>query len=212
MSTDIRHSGSRAPASGSTDRDLAFHPQRVVACARYAYSAMRTLVLDPPPELEDLLERRRRMGGDRHDEVWEGVYHMVPGPDAPHSFVAQQLAVLLDAPARAAGMYVGMEFNVGLGVEDFRVPDLGVHRELRSGTWVPTAAIVVEILSPTDEAWQKLPFYAERVINELLFVDPADRSVTWLALQDGEYRPVKRSQLIDLGASELAQRIDWPPE
>jgi len=173
---------------------------------------MPTLILDPPPAgLEELLEQRRRMGADRHDEVWEGVYHMVPGPNAPHSFVAHHVSVLLDAPARAAGLHVGMEFNVGLGVDNFRVPDLGVHRELRTGTWVPTAAIVVEILSPTDEAWQKLSFYAERGVDELVFVDPAERSVTWLALQEGEYRPVERSGLIDLGAAELAQRIDWPP-
>ncbi len=177
------------------------------------FGDMPTLILDPPPAgLEELLEQRRRMGGDRHDEVWEGVYHMVPGPNAPHSFVAQQLAVLLDAPARTAGMRVGMEFNVGLHKDNFRVPDLGVHRERRPGVWIPTAAIVVEILSPTDEAWQKLPFYAERGVDELLFVDPATRSVTWMALGEGEYQPVDRSQLIDLSASELAEGIDWPPE
>jgi Uma2 family endonuclease len=177
------------------------------------FGDMPTLILDPPPAgLEELLEQRRRMGADRHDEVWEGVYHMVPGPNAPHSFAAQQLAVLLDAPARAAGLHVSLEFNIGLDKDNYRVPDLGVHRERRPGVWIPTAAIVVEILSPTDEAWQKLPFYAERGVDELLFVDPATRSVTWMALGEGEYRPVDRSQLIDLDASELAQRIDWPPE
>jgi Uma2 family endonuclease len=174
---------------------------------------MPTLILDPPPhQLEELLEQRRRMGADRHDEVWKGVYHMVPGPGAPHSFVAHQVSVLLDAPARAAGLYVGLEFNVGLSKDDYRVPDLGVHRELRTEKWVPTAAIVVEILSPTDEAWQKLPFYAEHGVDELLFVDPVKRSVTWLALRDGSYDPVEHSALIELSASELAQRIDWPPE
>jgi Uma2 family endonuclease len=173
---------------------------------------MPTLILDPPPYLfEELLEHRRRMGADRHDEVWKGVYHMVPGPNGPHSFTAQKLAVLLDAPARAAGMHVGMEFNVGESVDDFRVPDLGVHREQGFGTWAHTAAIVVEILSPTDEAWQKLPFYAEHHVDELLFVDPAERSVTWMALTDGEYRQVERSAVIDMSAGELAARIDWPP-
>jgi Uma2 family endonuclease len=101
---------------------------------------------------------------------------------------------------------------VGLGKENFRVPDLGVHRKRHSGTWVPTAAIVVEILSPTDEAWEKLPFYAERGVEELLFIDPTERSVTWLALHDGDYRQVDRSDVIDLSASELAQRIDWLDE
>jgi len=40
----------------------------------------------------------------------------------------------------------------------------------------------------------------------------ARRSVTWLALNEGEYRPIERSGLIDLGASQLAELIDWPPE
>ncbi|HUB73372.1 MAG TPA: Uma2 family endonuclease [Solirubrobacteraceae bacterium] len=173
---------------------------------------MPTLILDPAPhQLEELMEQRRRWGADRHDEVWEGVYHMVPGPGMPHSRTVQQLSVLLDAPARRTGLYVSSEFNVGYGKEDFRVPDLGVHREERSGTWVPTAAIVVEVLSPTDEAWQKLPFYAAHEVDELLFVDPAERTVAWLALHDGEYSHVERSAVIELSAAELAERIDWPP-
>jgi len=173
---------------------------------------MPTLILDPAPhQLEELMEQRRRWGADRHDEVWEGVYHMVPGPGAPHSFLAKRLVPLLDPPAQAAGLHLGMEFNLGQGKDDYRVPDLGLHRELRTEKWVPTAAIVVEILSPEDEAWQKLPFYAAHEVDELLFVDPAERTVAWLALHDGEYGRVERSAVIELGAAELAERIEWPP-
>jgi Uma2 family endonuclease len=176
-------------------------------------SAMPTLILDPlPVELEKLLEKRRRMGADRHDEIWEGVYHMVPAVGMPHSDIAYQLTRLLDAPVRAAGLRASLEFNLGEGIEDFRIPDLGVHRERVGGTWLSTAAIAVEILSPNDEAWQKLPFYAEHNVDELLYVNPAERSVTWMVLRDGEYQRVERSCLIDLGAAELAERIDWPPQ
>jgi putative restriction endonuclease len=172
---------------------------------------MRTLVLDPPPpQLEELLERRRRMGADRRDEVWAGVYHMVPSPNGAHSSIAHQLGVLLDAPARAAGLHMTVEFNMGVK-DNFRIPDLGVHRERRSETWIPTAAIAVEISSPHDETWEKLPFYAEHEVDELLIVDPQARSVTWLVLQGGEYRPVDRSEIVDVSASDLASRIDWPP-
>jgi len=171
---------------------------------------MRTLVLDPPPpQLEELLERRRRMGADRRDEVWAGVYHMVPSPNGAHSSIAHQLGVLLDAPARTAGLHMTVEFNMGVK-DDFRVPDLGVHRGTPSGVWVPTAAIAVEILSPEDETWEKLPFYAEREVDELLIVDPQAHSVTWLALRDGEYRPADRSEIIDMRAAELADGIEWP--
>jgi hypothetical protein len=40
--------------------------------------------------------------------------------------------------------------------------------------------------------------------------DPQERSVSWLALEDGEYRPVEHSGLIDLGAQGLAEQLDWP--
>lgn len=68
----------------------------------------------------------------------------------------------------------------------------------------------MRFLSPDDETWQKLPFYAEHKVDEVLVADPAERTVTWLALRDGEYAPVERSGLIDLGPAELAERIDWP--
>ncbi|MHB8691966.1 MAG: Uma2 family endonuclease [Solirubrobacteraceae bacterium] len=173
---------------------------------------MPTLVLGPPPpELAALLERRRRAGVDRLDEVWQGVRHMVPGPSFEHARVAQQLAVLLDGPARAAGLVPTMsEFNLGEGEHDFRVPDGGLHRPGAAGVWLSTAALVVEILSPGDESWQKLPFFAAHHVDEVLIVDPAERTVTWLALRDGEYAPVGRSGLIELGPTELAEQLDWP--
>lgn len=173
---------------------------------------MPTLVLDPPPhELKELLRRRERSGLYRLDEMWEGVLHMVPAPSGEHAYVAQQLAVLLDGPARAAGLVPAMhEFNLGSSEEDFRVPDGGLHRAIPRSVWHPTAALVVEIVSPGDESWQKLPFYAAHKVDELLIVDPSEPAVRWLALADGEYREVQRSGLIDLGSGELVGQIDWP--
>jgi Uma2 family endonuclease len=171
---------------------------------------MRTLVLDPPPPaLQELIEQRRRTGADRHDEVWEGVYHMIPGPNIGHSLIAAQLAVLLDAPARANGLLVSTEFNLG-AKDNFRVPDLGVHREPRPGSWVPTAAIAVEVLSPGDDTWEKLLFYAQHKVDELLIVDAIGHSVTWLGPREGGYRPIDHSEILDLGAAALTARIDWP--
>ncbi len=148
---------------------------------------------------------------DRLDEVWQGVRHMVPGPSLEHARVSTQLALLLDQPARAAGLLLAMsEFNLGESEHDFRVPDGGLHRPGAAGVWHATAAAVVEILSPDDESRQKLPFYAEHDVDEVLLVDPAERTVTWLALHAGEYQPVERSGLIELGPTELAQLLDWP--
>ncbi len=41
-------------------------------------------------------------------------------------------------------------------------------------------------------------------------VDPAERTTTWLALRDDEYKPVERSGLIGLGPAELTEQLDWP--
>jgi hypothetical protein len=115
---------------------------------------MTTLVLGaPPPELEALLERRRRAGVDRLDEVWQGVRHMVPGPSSEHARISQQLAEILGPPARAAGLLPAMgEFNLGESEYDFRVPDGGLLHPGAAGVWLSTAAVVVEILSPDDES------------------------------------------------------------
>jgi hypothetical protein len=172
---------------------------------------MPTLVLDPPPaQISELLDHRRRTGADRFDEVWEGVYHMVPGPSHAHGRTEAHVLALLRASAMDAGLELTGQFNLGDSEHDFRVPDGGAHRPGAGEMWHPTAALVIEIVSPGDESWQKLPFYAKHRVDEVLIIDPAERTVTWLALREGEYRPVARSGLIKVGASELAGQIDWP--
>jgi Uma2 family endonuclease len=149
---------------------------------------MATLVRDPQPaEFEALLERRRRLGQDLLDEVWEGVYHVSPAPHSRHANVQQQLAVLLDALARKAGLLprVGI-FNLG-GPEDYRVPDGGLLRLASDAVYLPTAALVIEIVSPGDKSWEKLDFYASHDVDELLIVDPELRKVDWLVLRHGAY-------------------------
>jgi Uma2 family endonuclease len=173
---------------------------------------MRTLVLDPSTAgLDALLERRRRSGLARLDEVWGGVLHMIPAPSFAHARVAQQLAELLGPLARDAGLECAMhEFNLGDSEADFRVPDGGPLRPGAHGTWLATAALVVEIVSPGDETLQKLPFYATHKVEEILIVDPLQRTVKWLGLTQGAYRELPHSALVDLGAQRLAERIEWP--
>jgi Uma2 family endonuclease len=171
---------------------------------------MRTVVLDPPTAgLDEVLERRRRSGLDRRDELWKGVLHMVPAPGYKHFRLDQQLAELIGPAAKTAGLVFGGEFNLG-DRDDFRVPDRGLHRAADRDDWQRTAALVVEIVSPGDESWEKLGFYAARDVDEVLIVDPQKRSVDWLGLNEGEYRPIERSGLIELGADELREQIDWP--
>jgi Uma2 family endonuclease len=169
------------------------------------------LVLDPPTAgVGDVLEGRRRSGLDRLDEIWEGIYHMVPAPSGPHAAIESQLHRLLGPVAMAVGLNMIGQSNLGESEHDFRVPDSALHRSSPTGVWNPTAALVIEIVSPNDETWEKLPFYAAHDVDEVLIVDPQERSVSWLALEAGQYRPVEHSGLLDLGAQALAEQLDWP--
>lgn len=172
---------------------------------------MRTLLPDPPPaEIEAFLERRRRLGQDRKDEVWEGVLHVVPAPSHRHATLSAQVKALLRAPAHDAGLEVSYEFNLGDSQDDFRVPDGGLHHPGAPDMWHPTAALVLEVISPGDETSEKLSFHRDHHVEEVLIVDPDERAVSWLGLSEGTYRPIDASRLIDLGPRELSRRIGWP--
>ena len=172
---------------------------------------MRVLSTDPPPaEIETLLERRRRSGIDRFDELWDGVLHMAPMAHSRHGKVQAQLFEFLGPLARSAGMSTCGEFNVG-EQNDFRIPDGGLLIPGSHAVFHATAALVFEVLSPGDETFEKLPFYAAHGVEEVLILDPEERTVQWLALSGGEYLPAEQSSLIDLGPARLAGLIDWPP-
>ncbi|MHB1861183.1 MAG: Uma2 family endonuclease [Solirubrobacteraceae bacterium] len=172
---------------------------------------MRTLLPDQPPaELEELLERRRRLRLDQRDEVWDGVLHVNPPPSFAHERLASELHWLLRPHAVGAGLYLAGAVGVGVKNNN-RVPDLALQRpEDAQPQWQQTAALVVEIISPGDETMDKLPFYAAHDVDELLIVDPQTRSVQWLRLTGGSYEPAEHSSLIDLGPDALSGLIDWP--
>lgn len=171
---------------------------------------MTSVVVGEHAEFEAWLARRRAEGLDGRDEVWKGVYHVAPHEHTRNGRVAMMLTVLLDGPARAAGLHAGGSFNLG-EPDDFRVPDLGYHRGVDDlGTYAPTAALVIEVLSPGDESLAKLPFYAERGVDEVWLVDPAARTVSCLVLREGDYATSDLSPLLGLRADDLAARLAWP--
>ena len=171
---------------------------------------LRTVVLGPPPaELDALIARRRSLGLDLFDEVWKGEYHMAPAAHSSHGRLGYQLAVLLDPLARRAALLGTDPFNLG-DPDDYRVPDRGFHRQEPRATFVPTAAIVIEIESPHDETWDKLGFYADCGVEEVVIVTAESRTVTWLVLQGDRYVKADQSRLLGEASRDLAARIDWP--
>ncbi|MFN0030019.1 MAG: Uma2 family endonuclease [Acidimicrobiales bacterium] len=171
---------------------------------------MKTVLIGPrPPELEALIEHRRRHGLDLFDELWEGTLHMVPAVHASHGMVAHELAVALRVPARHAGLRGTGPFNIGQ-TNNYRVPDGGYHRVNPDSVWVSTAALVFEVLSPDDETFAKFGFYFDHGVEELVVADPAHRSVQWFIRGTDGFEPAERGPLLGLAAVEVASAIDWP--
>jgi hypothetical protein len=70
------------------------------------------------------------------------------------------------------------------------------------------ARIAQQLSRLLDESWEKLPYFASRRVDEVLIVDPAERRIDWLVLQDGRCEPAERSELVDLTPRELAAQLD----
>ncbi|MBO0833083.1 MAG: Uma2 family endonuclease [Actinobacteria bacterium] len=173
---------------------------------------MRTVVLDPvPAEVEELIERRRALGLDLFDEVWEGTYHMAPAPRFRHAYLDDALSRILGPYAEAAGLTGTGPFNLGKP-DDFRVPDKGYHRGKPDpeAVYLSTAAVVVEIVSPGDETYDKLPFYAAHGVDEVLLADPAERRIRVLALAGDDYREADASAVLGIRVGDLQDLISWP--
>lgn len=148
---------------------------------------MKAVLVEVP---EELLEERRRTGADVWDELWEGELHMVPPPSGLHQrFGGELLAVLLPL-AKAHGL-VG-SYETGLyrpGTDtDYRVPDHVYARpELATERGVDgPAEVVVELRSPDDETYDKLGFYANLGVSEVLVVHPLERRVELFVLRGGQ--------------------------
>jgi Uma2 family endonuclease len=168
-----------------------------------------TFVMDPPPIVEDWLARRRALGQDRFDEVWEGEYHVAPEASNRHARVQVQLIELLGPRARRAGLLIGGPINIGRPA-DFRVPDIAYVRREEDPVWNPTAAIVVEVVSPRDESRAKLSFYHRVGVEEVLIVDPDGRTVEWFTRGPDAFVVADGSSLLGITSAESADQLDWP--
>ena len=128
---------------------------------------------------EHELADRRAKGLDRWDEMWEGVLHMTPAPSVEHQNILDAMIEFLRSLLRRtsrgrvlSGINVFKE-----GAENYRIPDLtfvSAGREhvikddgIRGGG--PDA--VIEIRSPGDESYEKLPFYAALGVAEVIVCD-----------------------------------------
>ena len=172
---------------------------------------MSVLIVGDDPEVAEWLRRRRDAGQDGFDEVWDGVYHVSPNAGSEHGQVTAQVLIALEPLARAAGLASCGPFNLGTGEQNFRVPDGGWFSRSPGALYVPTAVMVLEVLSPDDETYDKFDFYAERSVVEILVVHPIERwARCWQNAVTGGYTEVEHSRVMNIAPRELSAQIRWP--
>jgi hypothetical protein len=86
---------------------------------------MKAVMPVVPP---DLLEWRKRTGAHRWDEMWKGVWHLMPSPNRAHQDLEGSLEAYLRLRwARPRGAKVYHQINLaspGGWPDDYRIPDL----------------------------------------------------------------------------------------
>lgn len=124
----------------------------------------------PAVVTDDLLEHRRRLGIDKSDECWAGEWHIVNPPKNWHGLLQLRIGVALAPVVEALGLEAGVENGVFGADDDFRVPDLVIGRpeDTYGDAGRAGAELVLEIRSPGEDSYLKLPFYAERVREVLI--------------------------------------------
>lgn len=149
----------------------------------------RTIV-GPP---DHIIAERDRLGLDTRDEVWDGVYHMAPQPMPKHQLLVIRLAASWIPLAQEAGLIVCHELSLfpptGPTRSQYRVPDIVVFDEavLDIGAGVVGAArLVVEVRSPGDESYEKLPYFDEIGVGEVLIIERDGKAVRrWVRREGG---------------------------
>jgi Uma2 family endonuclease len=140
-----------------------------------------TMVVLDPDITKDFISLRRASGNDRWDEVWDGVYLLMPNPNIEHQEIAAGLTMVLGPVVKWPGL--GRVFP-GVNVSDqpddwtrnYRCPDVAVYLPgnpaVERGThWHGGPDFAVEVVSPDDRSRDKLDFYARVGVREMLLVE-----------------------------------------
>jgi Uma2 family endonuclease len=123
------------------------------------------------PVSERVIDDRRRLGIHKLDERWAGVWHLVNPPKLWHGRLNSQMFLALAPVAEARGLTPYCDAT-GLFAtpDDWRVPDQTYARaDAATEAGLTAAELVVELRSPDDDTYGKLPFYARRA-REVLVV------------------------------------------
>lgn len=143
---------------------------------------------------EYILAWRKRTGADQRDEMWDGVIHMSPESNRDHQDFEADFEVWLRIHwARPRGNRVYHRINVASPNKwptNYRIPDLVLLTPERfcidrNEYFEGGPDVVVEIRSPGDESYEKLPFYAEIGVLEVWVIDRDTKEPELFLCRDG---------------------------
>ncbi len=158
---------------------------------------MTTVINDRETERQ-MIARRRRLGHDKFDEVWNGVYVMSPLANNEHQGCVGGLVSVLYGIVQSSGLGLVL---LGINVSDrdeqwkknFRCPDVAVFLNDTTAVdcdthWLGGPDFAVEVASRGERVARKLRFYAKVQTRELLIVERYPWSLKLYRLEDGELR------------------------
>lgn len=164
------------------------------------------LIAEPDIE-ERLIAQRQADGIDQHDEVWDGVYFVSPIANNEHQGLICGLCVAFSVAVdsvRLGRTYPGVNVTDQQGnwKQNFRVPDVAVFlngnpAEDRQTHFLGGPDFAVEIVSPGDRSHEKLPFYSQIGVRELLFIDRNPWALELYRKSESELELVGRSTFDD---------------
>lgn len=153
------------------------------------------LQIDDPKLIAKLLKKRRLSGGDRYDEVWDGVYILAPLVNDEHQKLVTAFSSIFSSIIGFPGLG---EVRAGVNVSDrakgwrdnYRCPDVAVRlnggaAKILKNHWVGGPDFCIEIVSQGDRSRQKLDFYSAIGTRELLIIDRDPWSLELYNLRDG---------------------------
>jgi Uma2 family endonuclease len=153
---------------------------------------------------EHALAARRRTGLDRWDEMWDGELHMPPAPSDEHQRVLDDLIEFLRPLLRTTGrgtLRSGINvFDDPVKSDNYRIPDLTFvavgHDAILAADGVRGGApdAVIEIRSPDDETYEKLPFFARVGVREVIVVDRDTKRTEIFRLTGSRYVALQRDR------------------
>ena len=159
---------------------------------------MKAVILNVPDH--ELVERHRR-GADRFDEMWDGVLHMAPAPAYEQQRIVSAVLVFLAPLCERRGQGVlalGINvFNEMSPAPDYRIPDFTFVASGREGLLARDGVrgggpdAVIEVRSPDDETYDKLPFFARLGVREVIVIDRDTKQPEIFRLAGSQYVAVQ---------------------